>query len=75
MPETTTDVPGRDLLGRDLDDVEREIADLYVRAKALLARDDLPPCASANVRAVTAALGLLVSDLAIDWEDLSDLGV
>lgn len=67
--------PARDLLDRDLDQTEREIADLYARAKSLLAREDLPPCAQANVRAAVAALGVLSSDLALTWEHLTDLDV
>ena len=37
----------KDLLGNDLTADEQELVDLYSRLKALSARDDLPPVATA----------------------------
>jgi hypothetical protein len=63
-----------DLLGRPTTPVEDELLDLYRHAKALLARDDLAPCAHAGVRAATVALWNVVNDLGLEHEQLLDLG-
>jgi hypothetical protein len=64
-----------DLLGRPASDTERELLDLYGRLKALLQRDDLEPCARAAVRGALVALWNGVNDLALEHEQLIDLGV
>jgi hypothetical protein len=64
-----------DLLGRELNDTERELLDIYERLKALAARDDLDPCAAANARAALAGMWNAVNDLALVHEHLSDLKV
>ena len=69
MGETT------DLLGRPLTEVERELLDLYGRLKALLERDDLEPCTRAAARNALVALWNGVNDLALEHEQLIDLGV
>jgi hypothetical protein len=67
--------PSTDLLGRPLTPVETELLDLYHRLKALLERDDLGPCARAAARNALAALWNGVNDLALEHEQLIDLGV
>ena len=63
-----------DLLGRPTTEVEDELLELYRRAKALLARDDLAPCVRAGARAATVGLWNAVNDLALAHEQLLDLG-
>ena len=63
-----------DLLGRPTTEAEDELLELYRRAKALLARDDLAPCARAGARAATVALWNVVNDLGLEHEQLLDLG-
>ena len=63
-----------DLLGRPTTEAEDELLELYRRGKALLARDDLPPCARAGARAATVALWNVVNDLGLEHEQLLDLG-
>jgi len=63
-----------DPLGRPTTPVEDELLELYRRCKALLERDDLPPCAQAGVRAATIGLWNVVNDLALEHEQLLDLG-
>jgi hypothetical protein len=63
-----------DLLGRPLTPVEDELLELYRRCKALLERDDLPPCATAGARAATVGLWNVVNDLGLEHEQLLDLG-
>ena len=63
----------KDLLGRELDDTENEIMDLYERLKALSARDDLPPCAASNIRFATVAVAQVTTDLNLVWEHLYDV--
>lgn len=67
--------PSTDLLGRPLTPVETELLDLYHRLKALLERDDLEPCVRAAARNALAALWNGVNDLALEHEQLIDLGV
>jgi hypothetical protein len=67
--------PATDLLGRPLTPVEAELLDLYNRLKDLLQRDDLEPCARAAARNALAALWNGVNDLALEHEQLIDLGV
>ena len=65
---------GTDLLGRPTTEVEDELLELYRRCKALLARDDLAPCARAGTRAATVGLWNVVNDLGLEYEQLLDLG-
>ncbi|HZD74657.1 MAG TPA: hypothetical protein VE776_12380 [Actinomycetota bacterium] len=67
--------PSTDLLGRPLTPVETELLDLYGRLKDLLGRDDLEPCTRAAVRNALAELWNGVNDLALEHEQLIDLGV
>lgn len=64
-----------DLLGRPLTTVEREALAAYETLKALVARDDLPPCAARNTRKALACLWQVVNDLDLQFEQLYDLGV
>jgi hypothetical protein len=64
----------RDLLGDELSDDERRLLAVYEELKALC-RQDLPPCAHANVAAALALLHNAVNGLALSYEHLSDLGV
>jgi hypothetical protein len=63
-----------DLLGRPTTEAEDELLELYGRCKALLARDDLAPCARAGARVATVALWNVVNDLGLEHEQLLDLG-
>ena len=65
---------GMDLLGRPTTEAEDELLELYRRAKALLARDDLPPCAQAGARVAAVGLWNAVNDLCLEHEQLLDLG-
>jgi hypothetical protein len=67
-------MPTTDLLGRPTTETEDELLELYRRGKALLARDDLAPCARAGVRVATVGLWNAVNDLALEHEQLLDLG-
>ena len=67
-------MPTTDLLGRPTTEIEDELLELYRRCKALLARDDLDPCAQAGARAATVALWNAVNDLGLEHEQLLDLG-
>lgn len=63
-----------DLLGRTYTEPEARIVALYEELKQLEQSDELPPCASANVRVALAALGVAVTDLALVYEHLTDHG-
>jgi hypothetical protein len=64
-----------DLLGRPLTESEQHLLDAYERLKNLAARDDLPPCASQNVRKALACMWQVTNDLSLQYEQLYDLGV
>jgi hypothetical protein len=64
-----------DLLGTALTPTERDLLDAYDRLRALLAADDLPPCAGSGVRAALAHLGVVVTDLGLRYEHLLDDGI
>lgn len=65
----------RDLLGRPLEEYEREVLGIYRALKALAAQPELPPCAARNVRKALACLWQVVTDLDLQYEQLYDLGV
>jgi hypothetical protein len=67
-------MPTTDLLGRPTTEAEDELLELYRRSKALLARDDLAPCARSGARVATVGLWNAVNDLALEHEQLLDLG-
>lgn len=56
--------PATDLLGRPLTPVEQKLWAAYEGLKALL-REDLPPCAEANVKEAVSVLWQVVNDLAL----------
>jgi hypothetical protein len=64
-----------DLLGRSLTAQEKELLHIYQALKNLAEYDDLPPCAAHNVRKALACLWQVTNDLALQFEQLSDLGV
>ncbi len=64
-----------DLLGRELTPAEDAVLDAYQRLRAALARDDLPPCAAANLRHALAFAAVAVTDLGLVYEHLIDDGV
>lgn len=64
-----------DMLGTELTDAEAAVLDAYLRLRDLVRRDDLPPCALANLRAALASASIAVNDLALDFEHLLDDGV
>jgi hypothetical protein len=63
----------KDLLGNTLTADEQAVLDTYAALKDLAGRD-LPPCAAANVRVALAAVAVAVTDLALEFEHLTDLG-
>jgi hypothetical protein len=66
---------GKDLLGNQLTEQERELLEVYETLKRLAARDDLPPCAARNVRKALACMWQATNDLALQWEQLYEVGV
>jgi hypothetical protein len=70
MPQSETD-----LLGKSLDDHERELMDVYNSLKKMAADSNLPPCASRNVKAALSAIWQATNDLGLQFEQLYDVGV
>jgi hypothetical protein len=64
-----------DLLGRELTAAEDAVLEVYQRLRAALARDDLPPCAAANLRHALAYAAVAVTDLGLVYEHLTDDGL
>jgi hypothetical protein len=64
-----------DLLGRELTGAERAVLEVYQRLRAALAREDLPPCAVANLRHALAYAAVAATDLALVFEHLTDEGL
>jgi hypothetical protein len=58
-----------DLLGRPLSNDDLELLDLYARLKALSARSDLPPVATANCKQAMVMLWNACNDLALISEE------
>jgi hypothetical protein len=58
-----------DLLGNPLTKDDVELLDLYRRLKALSARTDLPPVATANVKQAMVMLWNACNDLALVHEE------
>ena len=58
-----------DLLGNPLSKDDVELLDLYRRLKALSARADLPPVATANVKQAMVMLWNACNDLALLHEE------
>ena len=59
----------KDLLGNEFTADEQELVDLYRRLKAMSARDDLPPVATANVKQAMVLLWNACNDLALLHEE------
>ena len=64
-----TEVPTKDLLGKELTDREREFCELYIHLKKLSAADDLAPCALMNVRQAMVMLWNTCVDLNLVYEE------
>ena len=64
-----------DLLGKPLTEQEHEMLHIYEALKKLAARDDLPPCASSNIRKALMSMWQATNDLDLQFEQLYDLGV
>ncbi|MDF3280781.1 MULTISPECIES: hypothetical protein [unclassified Gordonia (in: high G+C Gram-positive bacteria)] len=62
-----------DLLGTPLDSTESTLLDVYQALKRLVADDSIAPCAASNARAALAAVSLVLTDLAVEFEPLTDL--
>lgn len=58
-----------DLLGNPLSKDDVELLDLYARLKALSARTDLPPIATANVKQAMVMMWNACNDLALIHEE------
>lgn len=63
-----------DLLGRELDPLERRLLAVYTEMKALCG-EELPPVAHANLRAALAVYANAITSLGLEYEHLGDLGV
>jgi len=70
MPENETDI-----LGNSLTEQEQDLLNVYQALKTLAAQDDLPPCASRNVRRALSAMWQATNDLDLQFEQLYELGV
>lgn len=70
MAKTNTD-----LLGRPLNERERELLSIYEALKNLAAQDDLPPCAARNIRQALASMWQVTNDLDLQFEQVYDVGV
>ena len=64
-----------DLIGHPLTGAERAILEVYTVLRETLLRDDLPPCAVANLRAALAPVAVVVTDLGLRFDHLLDDGV
>jgi hypothetical protein len=64
----------QDLLGTELTAAEERLLAVYRELKSLCG-EDLPPVAASNVRAALALMHNVVNGLALEYEQLSDLGV
>jgi hypothetical protein len=65
----------KDLLGRELTAAEDAVLGVYQGLRAALAREDLPPCAAANLRHALAHVAVAVTDLGLVYEHLTDDGL
>lgn len=61
-----------DLLGSPLTPVEKQLLNAYTTLKDLSEEQELPPCASANVRSALSSLAVAATDLALVYEHLID---
>ena len=62
-----------DLLNNTITADEAVILTVYTELKELVSRD-LPPLAAANLRDALASLSIVVTGLALDYENLIDSG-
>lgn len=65
----------QDLLGNPTTDVEKEVVRLYGDLKALVQREDLPPCIARNASKALACLWQACNALDLSFEQLYDLGI
>jgi hypothetical protein len=70
MSDTQTD-----LIGKPLSRQERELLGVYEALKRLAAQEDLPPCASRNVKKALACMWQATNDLRLQFEQLYEVGV
>lgn len=68
IPATT------DLLGQPLTPSEVALLDVYRGLKTLVAEQELAPCAVSNLRVALSAAAVALTDLAIEFEPLTDHG-
>ena len=57
-----------DLLGRPIDEMEREVLVVYEGLKRLARRSDAPPCLTQNARFALASVWQIVNDLDLEHE-------
>lgn len=60
----------KDILGRDLDESEVQLLDVYNQLKTLAGRPDLPPCVERNAKQALAHLANAARDLNLVYESL-----
>ena len=75
MTEVRRDLPATDVLGQPLTDVERQVMELYLSLKSLVARPDLSPSTAQNLRKALACLWQVTNNLDLQFEQLYDVGV
>ena len=56
-------------------ELEEKVLQIYGDLKALLCRDDLPPCVRANAVQALACMAQVANDMALEYEMLYDIGV
>lgn len=62
-----------DLLGTPLDLAEDTLLNVYAKLKHLVSDDSLAPCVASNARVALSAVGVALTDLAVEFEPLTDL--
>jgi hypothetical protein len=62
-----------DLIGTALTTDEGDLIAVYERLKELALRE-LPPCADSNVKEALSAMAMVVTDLGLEYEHLTDYG-
>lgn len=68
-----TKMPETDLLGRPLDEVERELVAIHQRLESLAGREGLAPCVSRGTRAALAVTWQMLNDLNLGPEHPEDI--
>jgi hypothetical protein len=68
-------IEGRDLLGREMTEAERDVVAIHDQLRELLARPNLAPCVASNARFAMAATWQIVTDLALRFDQDEKSGI